>query len=419
MNKKHNLNNVKTFGCRLNALESDVIQKHINKHNLDNIHVVNTCSVTNESERQAKQFIRKLSKVSPSKEIIVTGCASQIDPEKWLNIPEVSKVIGNIEKLKSTSWKNLNEFSLLTQDIMKNDKQVSFKYNKDIERKRAFLQIQQGCDHRCTFCIIPFGRGNSFSFNLTKIIKDCENLVNNGFKEIVLTGVDLTSWGNDFKDKPSLGFLVKNILKKVKNLKRLRLSSLDPAEIDDDLLLLLQEEERLMPHIHLSIQHGADIILKRMKRRHLSKTLYNITEKIKIRRPDVVFGADFISGFPTETDDNHNFLLKTIDELDICWGHVFPFSPRNGTPAAKMPQVDNFTKKIRSKQVREACDKNSRQWLDNQIGNYANVLVENENFGYSEHYARVKIINEVSNGSIQKVKIIRRDGKNLIGTIKI
>ena len=419
MNKKHNLNNVKTFGCRLNALESDVIQKHINKHNLDNIHVVNTCSVTNESERQAKQFIRKLSKVSPSKEIIVTGCASQIDPEKWLNIPEVSKVIGNIEKLKSTSWKNLNEFSLLTQDIMKNDKQVSFKYNKDIERKRAFLQIQQGCDHRCTFCIIPFGRGNSFSFNLTKIIKDCEDLVNNGFKEIVLTGVDLTSWGNDFTDKPSLGFLVKNILKKVKNLKRLRLSSLDPAEIDDDLLLLLQEEERLMPHIHLSIQHGADIILKRMKRRHLSKTLYNITEKIKIRRPDVVFGADFISGFPTETDDNHNFLLKTIDELDICWGHVFPFSPRNGTPAAKMPQVDNFTKKIRSKQVREACDKNSRQWLDNQIGNYANVLVENENFGYSEHYARVKIINEVSNGSIQKVKIIRRDGKNLIGTIKI
>ena len=419
MNKKHNLNNVKTFGCRLNALESDVIQEHINKHNLDNIHVVNTCSVTNESERQAKQFIRKLSKVSPSKEIIVTGCASQIDPEKWLNIPEVSKVIGNIEKLKSTSWKNLNEFSLLTQDIMKNDKQVSFKYNKDIERKRAFLQIQQGCDHRCTFCIIPFGRGNSFSFNLTKIIKDCENLVNNGFKEIVLTGVDLTSWGNDFKDKPSLGFLVKNILKKVKNLKRLRLSSLDPAEIDEDLLLLLQEEERLMPHIHLSIQHGADIILKRMKRRHLSKTLYNITEKIKIRRPDVVFGADFISGFPTETDDNHNFLLKTIDELDICWGHVFPFSPRNGTPAAKMPQVDNFIKKIRSKQVREACDKNSRQWLDNQIGNYANVLVENENFGYSEHYARVKIINEVSDGSIQKVKIIRRDGKNLLGTIKI
>ena len=419
MNKKHNLNNVKTFGCRLNALESDVIQKHINKHNLDNIHVVNTCSVTNESERQAKQFIRKLSKVSPSKEIIVTGCASQIDPEKWLNIPEVSKVIGNIEKLKSTSWKNLNDFSMLTQDIMKNDKKVSFKYNKDIQRKRAFLQIQQGCDHRCTFCIIPFGRGNSFSFNLTKIIKDCENLVNNGFKEIVLTGVDLTSWGNDFKDKPSLGFLVKNILKKVKNLKRLRLSSLDPAEIDEDLLLLLQEEERLMPHIHLSIQHGADIILKRMKRRHLSKTLYNITEKIKIRRPDVVFGADFISGFPTETDDNHNFLLKTIDELNICWGHVFPFSPRNGTPAAKMPQVDNFTKKIRSKQVREACDKNSRQWLDNQIGNYANVLVENENFGYSEHYARVKIINEVSDGSIQKVKIIRRDGKNLLGTIKI
>ena len=419
MNKKHNLNNVKTFGCRLNALESDVIQEHINKHNLDNIHVVNTCSVTNESERQAKQFIRKLSKVSPSKEIIVTGCASQIDPEKWLNIPEVSKVIGNIEKLKSTSWKNLNDFSLLTQDIMKNDKKVSFKYNKDIQRKRAFLQIQQGCDHRCTFCIIPFGRGNSFSFNLTKIIKDCENLVNNGFKEIVLTGVDLTSWGNDFTDKPSLGFLVKNILKKVKNLKRLRLSSLDPAEIDDDLLLLLQEEERLMPHIHLSIQHGAHIILKRMKRRHLSKTLYNITEKIKIRRPDVVFGADFISGFPTETDDNHNFLLKTIDELNICWGHVFPFSPRNGTPAAKMPQVDNFTKKIRSKQVREACDKNSRQWLDNQIGNYANVLVENENFGYSEHYARVKIINEVSNGSMQKVKIIRRDGKNLIGTIKI
>ena len=419
MNKKHNLNNVKTFGCRLNALESDVIQEHINKHNLDNIHVVNTCSVTNESERQAKQFIRKLSKVSPSKEIIVTGCASQIDPEKWLNIPEVSKVIGNIEKLKSTSWKNLNDFSMLTQDIMKNDKKVSFKYNKDIQRKRAFLQIQQGCDHRCTFCIIPFGRGNSFSFNLTKIIKDCENLVNNGFKEIVLTGVDLTSWGNDFTDKPSLGFLVKNILKKVKNLRRLRLSSLDPAEIDDDLLLLLQEEERLMPHIHLSIQHGADIILKRMKRRHLSKTLYNITEKIKIRRPDVVFGADFISGFPTETDDNHNFLLKTIDELNICWGHVFPFSPRNGTPAAKMPQVDNFTKKIRSKQVREACDKNSRQWLDNQIGNYANVLVENENFGYSEHYARVKIINEVSDGSIQKVKIIRRDGKNLLGTIKI
>ncbi len=418
MEENSNSYNIKTFGCRLNALESDVIQNHLKKNNLDNVYVVNTCAVTNNAEKQAKQFIRKLSKTNPSKEIVVTGCASQIEPKKWLKMKEVSKVIGNIEKLESSSWEGIKNFSLLTQNIMENNKTQLFEYKKMNKRKRAFIQIQQGCDHRCTFCIIPFGRGNSRSFPETKIIKDCEYLVSIGFNEIVLTGVDLTSWGKDLNEKTSLGSLVRNILKKIKKLKRLRLSSLDPAEIDEELLFVLKDEARLMPYLHLSIQHGADIILKRMKRRHLSKTLYKIIEKIKINRPDIVFGADFISGFPTETDENHKTLLKVINDLNICWGHVFPFSPRMGTPASRMPQVENHIKKNRSKEVRDACEKNAKTWLDKQIGSYANVLFENQHLGYSEHYAKVKVEDKMPSGSIQKVKVIKRVGLNLLSTIK-
>ena len=406
MSQKIKNNLVKTFGCRLNLLESELIEQSI-KSSENKTLVVNTCAVTNEAEKQAKQYIRKIHRENPTLKIIATGCAVQTNANDWSSMPEVFKIIGNSEKLKKETWENLENPNSIISDIMTEKKANPFFVSGFKERTRAFLQIQQGCDHRCTFCIIPYGRGNSRSVGIEKIISNAQKLIDFGHNEIVLTGVDITSWGKDFQNQQNLGSLVKTLLKRVIGLKRLRLSSIDPAEIDYDLMEVLSSEEKLMPHLHLSIQHGDDLILKRMKRRHLARDVVRFVEQARKNRPGLVLGADFISGFPTEDNNAHKSSLKLIADLEICWGHIFPYSPRSGSPAAKMPQVDSNLRKNRAKELRLQCQKNTRLWMKKQIGSYANVLMESSTSGHCEHFSNVKTKTKFPKGSIQKLKINR------------
>ena len=406
MSQKTKNNVVKTFGCRLNLLESELIEQSI-KSSENKTLVVNTCAVTNEAEKQAKQYIRKIYREDPTLKIIATGCAVQTNIKDWSSMPEIFKTIGNSEKLKKETWENVENSVSIVSDIMEEKKANPFFVSGFKERTRAFLQIQQGCDHRCTFCIIPYGRGNSRSVGLDEIIINAQKLIDFGHNEIVLTGVDITSWGKDFENHLSLGFLVKTLLKKVIGLKRLRLSSIDPAEIDFDLMEALSTEEKLMPHLHLSIQHGDDLILKRMKRRHLARDVVRFVEQARKNRPGLVLGADFISGFPTENINAHKSSLKLITDLEICWGHIFPYSPRSGSPAAKMPQVDTIIRKDRAKELRVQCQKNTKKWMKKQIGSYANVLMESNNSGHCEYFSNVKTKTKFPKGSIQKLKIKR------------
>ncbi len=406
MSQKIKNNLVKTFGCRLNLLESELIEQSI-KSSENKTLVVNTCAVTNEAEKQAKQYIRKIHRENPTLKIIATGCAVQTNANDWSSMPEVFKAIGNSEKLKKETWENLENPNSIISDIMTEKKANPFFVSGFKERTRAFLQIQQGCDHRCTFCIIPYGRGNSRSVGIEKIISNAQKLIDFGHNEIVLTGVDITSWGKDFQNQQNLGSLVKTLLKRVIGLKRLRLSSIDPAEIDYDLMEVLSTEEKLMPHLHLSIQHGDDLILKRMKRRHLARDVVRFVEQARKNRPGLVLGADFISGFPTEDNNAHKSSLKLIADLEICWGHIFPYSPRSGSPAAKMPQVDSNLRKNRAKELRLQCQKNTRLWMKKQIGSYANVLMESSTSGHCEYFSNVKTKTKFPKGSIQKLKINR------------
>tara|TARA_B100001996_G_scaffold374652_1_gene353564 strand:+ start:156 stop:1439 length:1284 start_codon:yes stop_codon:yes gene_type:complete len=406
MSQKIKNNLVKTFGCRLNLLESELIEQSI-KSSENKTLVVNTCAVTNEAEKQAKQYIRKIHRENPTLKIIATGCAVQTNANDWSSMPEVFKTIGNSEKLKKETWENLENPNSIISDIMTEKKANPFFVSGFKERTRAFLQIQQGCDHRCTFCIIPYGRGNSRSVGIEKIISNAQKLIDFGHNEIVLTGVDITSWGKDFQNQQNLGSLVKTLLKRVIGLKRLRLSSIDPAEIDYDLMEVLSTEEKLMPHLHLSIQHGDDLILKRMKRRHLARDVVRFVEQARKNRPGLVLGADFISGFPTEDNNAHKSSLKLIADLEICWGHIFPYSPRSGSPAAKMPQVDSNLRKNRAKELRLQCQKNTRLWMKKQIGSYANVLMESSTSGHCEYFSNVKTKTKFPKGSIQKLKINR------------
>ncbi len=406
MSQKIKNNLVKTFGCRLNLLESELIEQSI-KSSENKTLVVNTCAVTNEAEKQAKQYIRKIHRENPTLKIIATGCAVQTNANDWSSMPEVFKTIGNSEKLKKETWENLENPNSIISDIMTEKKANPFFVSGFKERTRAFLQIQQGCDHRCTFCIIPYGRGNSRSVGIEKIISNAQKLIDFGHNEIVLTGVDITSWGKDFENQQNLGSLVKTLLKRVIGLKRLRLSSIDPAEIDYDLMEVLSTEEKLMPHLHLSIQHGDDLILKRMKRRHLARDVVRFVEQARKNRPGLVLGADFISGFPTEDNNAHKSSLKLIADLEICWGHIFPYSPRSGSPAAKMPQVDSNLRKNRAKELRLQCQKNTRLWMKKQIGSYANVLMESSTSGHCEYFSNVKTKTKFPKGSIQKLKINR------------
>ena len=411
-----------TFGCRLNNLESELIDQQLKQQSIDkDIFIFNTCAVTSEAERKARQSIRKIKKQNPNAKIVVTGCSAQIDPNKWLQMEEVSNVIGNLEKTKKEFWENFSlnqQNEVITSDIMsvKEDKtDFSGLINQN---SRYFLQIQNGCDHRCTFCVIPYGRGNSRSVSVNKILDNVNEALQNNFKEIVLTGVDLTSWGKELLGEDySLGFLVKKILNEFKTLPRLRVSSIDPAEIDYELMEVLEYDCRFMPHLHLSIQHGDDLILKRMKRRHLYRDVINLVNEARRRRPEITFGADIISGFPTETSQAHRNTLKLIKEANINFIHAFPFSPREGTPAAKMKMLTSEIINKRAKEIRDLGHKNKMKYFKSIINNFKKVLIEEGKKGYTECYSRVQLNENISPGSLVDVKIISSNKNNLVGKL--
>ncbi len=411
-----------TFGCRLNNLESELIDQQLKQHSIDkNVFIFNTCAVTSEAERKARQSIRKIKKENPNAKIVVTGCSAQIDPNKWLEMEEVSNVIGNLEKTKKEFWKDFasyqnNELNISDIMLVKEDKTDFTGLTK--QNSRYFLQIQNGCDHRCTFCIIPYGRGNSRSVSTEKILENVSEALHNNFKEIVLTGVDLTSWGKEFLGESfSLGFIVKKILNEYKTLPRLRVSSIDPAEIDYELMEVLEHDHRLMPHLHLSIQHGDDLILKRMKRRHLYRDVINLVNEARRRRPGITFGADIISGFPTESLRAHRNTLNLIKEANINFVHVFPFSPRKGTPASNMKMLSSEVVTERAKEIRDLGYKNKIKYFKSMINCQKKVLVEEGNKGYTDCFSKVHFDENISSGSLVEAKIISSNNNNLKGIL--
>ena len=411
-----------TFGCRLNNLESELIDQQLKQNSIDkNTFIFNTCAVTSEAERKARQSIRKIKKENPNAKIVVTGCSAQIDPNKWLQMEEVSSVIGNSEKTKKEFWKNFSlnkQNELITSDIMSVREDETDFSGLVNQNSRYFLQIQNGCDHRCTFCVIPYGRGNSRSVSVNKILDNVNEALQNNFKEIVLTGVDLTSWGKELLGEDySLGFLVKKILNEFKTLPRLRVSSIDPAEIDYELMEVLEYDYRFMQHLHLSIQHGDDLILKRMKRRHLYRDVINLVNEARRRRPEITFGADIISGFPTETSQAHRNTLRLIKETNINFVHTFPFSPREGTPASKMKMLSSEIINKRAKEIRDLGRKNKIKYFKSIINNHKKVLMEEGNKGYTECFSRVQLNENISPGSLVDVKIISSNKNNLEGIL--
>ena len=404
---------VLTFGCRLNTFESEVMRGHARAAGLRNAVIVNTCAVTSEAERQARQAIRKARRAHPDAQIVVTGCAAQIDPEAFAAMAEVDRVIGNAEKLRVESYRPDQTAALAVDDIMALRETAGHLIEGIEGRTRAFLQVQQGCDHRCTFCIIPFGRGPSRSVPLGALVAQVEHLVANGVQEIVLTGVDITDYGKDLPGTPRLGQMMRRLLRLVPNLPRLRLSSVDPVEIDPELLRLLAEEPRLMPHLHLSLQAGDDMILKRMKRRHLRDDAISLCREVRRLRPDVVFGADLIAGFPTETDAMFANSLALVEDCGLTYLHVFPYSARRNTPAARMPQVAKAERKARAAQLRAAGDQSLARFLESRVGSAATVLIEKQDFGRCEHFAPVRVEGAVA-GTLRPVRITGlRDGQLL------
>ena len=412
-----------TFGCRLNTFESEVIRGHAEAAGLDDTVVVNTCAVTAEAERQARQAIRKARRERPGARIVVTGCAAQIDPEAFAAMPEVDRVLGNAEKLEAKSWAGLGDTMpadrVAVGNIMEVRETAAHLVEGFAERTRAFVQVQQGCDHRCTFCIIPYGRGPSRSLPVGAVVEQVRTLVAGGVAEVVLTGVDITDYGKDLPGRPSLGQLVRRLLKLVPALPRLRVSSVDPVEIDDALIQALAEEPRLCPHLHLSLQAGDDLVLKRMKRRHLRADALALAERARAARPDVVFGADLIAGFPTESAAQFANTHALIEELGLTYLHVFPYSPRPGTPAAKMPQVPSTTRKARAAALRAAGERQRERFLENRVGSIASVLVEKPGFGHSEHFAPVALPETLPVGAIVQARIAGvRNGRLLAKTVE-
>lgn len=409
-----------TFGCRLNAYESEVMRGHAEAAGLDGAIIVNTCAVTGEAERQARQAIRKARRENPQAQIIVTGCAAQIDPEGFAAMDEVDRVIGNEEKLRAESFLSEDAPRVLVNDIMAVTETAPQLIDGFAERTRAFVQVQQGCDHRCTFCIIPYGRGNSRSVPLGEVVRQVRALVEQGTAEVVLTGVDITSYGGDLPGRPALGQMLRRLLAQVPDLQRLRLSSLDAIELDPDLTRLIAEEPRLMPHLHLSLQAGDDMILKRMKRRHSRSEAVELCRELRELRPDIVFGADLIAGFPTETEAMFENSLKLVEDCGLTYLHVFPYSARQGTPAAKMPQVPVAVRKHRAARLRAAGDAALTRFLDSQIGRTASVLIEKQEadgrlLGRSETFAPV-LLQSGAIGAVIDVTIGGRDGDTLIAT---
>jgi len=395
-----------TFGCRLNAYESEVMRGHAEKAGLADAIVFNTCAVTAEAARQARQAIRKARRAHPQSRIVVTGCAAQTDPASFAAMPEVDLILGNDEKMKSESWQQARSGNrVAVGDIMAVRGAARQMIDGLKERTRAFVQVQNGCDHRCTFCIIPFGRGNSRSVAAEDAVEQVRRLVANGHSEIVLSGVDITSWGGDLGGAPKLGRLVARILKEVPELKRLRLSSIDSIEADAELLDVMAGEERLMPHIHLSLQSGDDMILKRMKRRHLRAHSIAFCENLRARRKDVVFGADLIAGFPTETEAMFENSLNIVDECGLTYLHVFPFSARPGTPAARMPQLDKVVIKNRAERLRAIGRERLDRFLAREVGATRSILIETHATGRTEHFATVKFVQTMTPGAIVAAKV--------------
>ncbi len=379
-----------TFGCRLNAYESEVMRGHARAAELEDAVIINTCAVTAEAERQARQAIRRARREHPGARLIVTGCAAQIDPDAFAAMAEVDLVLGNEEKLQAESFLPGPGERVRVDDIMSVTETAAHLIEGFEGRARAFVQVQQGCDHRCTFCIIPFGRGNSRSVPLGAVTAQVRKLVEGGTHEVVLSGVDLTSYGGDLPGAPSLGQMARRLLAAVPELPRLRLSSVDAVELDGDLLRLIAEEPRLMPHLHLSLQSGDDLILKRMKRRHSRRDAVALCDEVRRLRPDVVFGADLIAGFPTETEAAFENTASLVADCGLTYLHVFPYSPRPGTPAARMPQVPAQARKARAARLRGLGEAALRSFLESRIGTAARVLVEKPGFGRSEHYAPVE-----------------------------
>jgi threonylcarbamoyladenosine tRNA methylthiotransferase MtaB len=401
-----------TLGCRLNAAESEAMRRLAEGE--DDLIIVNSCAVTNEAVRQTRQAIRRAKRARPDARVIVTGCAAQIDPRAFAAMPEVSRVVGNNEKFDAASFRGDGE-DVRVSDIMAVRENAPHLVTGFTERARAFLEVQNGCDHRCTFCIIPYGRGNSRSVPAGLVVDRIKALVDEGFQEVVLTGVDVTSYGPDLPGAPTLGQLIERILRHVPALPRLRLSSLDSVEIDDRLEEIITGEPRFMPHLHMSFQAGDDMILKRMKRRHSRKQSVDVVHRLKKKRPEIAIGADLIAGFPTESDEMAANTLRLIDDCDIVMPHIFPYSPKQGTPAARMPQVPPAVAKERAMRLREAGKRRKSLWLQSLVGTRQRVLVERSGTrGHAENFAPIRV-EPSPDGEIRNVMIRGCEGEMLVG----
>lgn len=409
-----------TFGCRLNAFEAEVIRSKAEGAGLSDTIVINSCAVTNEAVAQARQSIRRLKRERPGVRIVVTGCAAQTQAAMFADMAEVDRVVGNDDKMRGEAWRETHAAfdsgaseKIAVSDIMSVKEMAPHLVDGYASGlPRVFVQVQNGCDHRCTFCIIPFGRGNSRSVPMGAVVEQVRTLVERGHAEIVLTGVDLTSYGTDLPGAPKLGMLTKQILRHVPELKRLRISSIDSIEADGDLLDAIADDSRLMPHLHLSLQSGDDIILKRMKRRHSRRDAIAFCDQVRRLRPDVAFGADIIAGFPTETEQMFSRSLDLVEECGLTFLHVFPYSPRPGTPAARMPQVAGAAIKERAKRLRAAGEAVLRQRLQAEVGATRDVLIESAGQGRTEHYLPVAVAGERV-GSIVRLEIAASDGARL------
>jgi len=408
-----------TLGCRLNSYESEAMKDLASKAGMQNAVVINTCAVTAEAVRKSRQEIRRLRRENPDAKMIVTGCAAQIEPETFAAMGEVDLVIGNSEKMQAGTWAQMapdfigDSERVQVNDIMSVTETAGHLIDGFGSRSRAYVQVQNGCDHRCTFCIIPYGRGNSRSVPAGVAIDQIKRLVDKGYNEVVLTGVDLTSWGADLPSTPRFGDLVMRILRLVPDLPRLRISSIDSIEADDNLMCAIATEPRLMPHLHLSLQAGDNMILKRMKRRHLREDAIAFTEEARRLRPEMTFGADIIAGFPTESDAMFENSLKLVTDCNLTWLHVFPYSARQGTPAARIPPINGKIIKTRAAQLRAEGSKQVNKHLQSQIGQSHNVLMENPQMGRTEQFTEVVFDNAQPEGSIVKTIITGQNGKQL------
>jgi threonylcarbamoyladenosine tRNA methylthiotransferase MtaB len=419
---------VVTFGCRLNAYESEVIRHAAEAAGVGEAVIVNTCAVTGEAVRQSHQAIRRIRRERPHIPIVVTGCAAQIEPQNFARMAEVTLVLGNEEKLSANTWREWRkalaypaavEDKVRVDDIMRVRETAIHLIDGFGSRARAFVQVQNGCDHRCTFCIIPYGRGNSRSVPMGEVVDQVRRLCAHGYREIVLTGVDLTGYGSNLPGSPKLGLLIKQILKHVPELPRLRLSSIDAVEADEDLLDAFASEARLMPHLHLSLQAGDDLVLKRMKRRHLRADAIALCARLRKVRSDIAVGADLIAGFPTETEEMFRRSLDLVEECALTYLHVFPFSARPGTPAARMPQLPREVIKERAQRLRKIGESALRRHLEREVGRTARVLSESRTLARTEQFTPVRLSSQVAPGTLLDVRIAGHDGRHLLAAASV